>query len=304
MQAVVTNVVVSHLASGDAFFSGSALLVLAVFVATAFRGGWLRWARNFCLMLGAILVTLSVTPLPRWAYVLLTLVTLAWLLMQASQRVSSKWRHVTAACTVFGWLAAVAWEVPYHLRPELPVVASPALGVIGDSVTAGMQIGENEPETWPRILARARHIRVNDQSQPGAKCASALKQAALLTPADTIVVMEIGGNDLLGTTSTADFERDLQTLLSEICRPGRTVVLFELPLLPFCQGYGRAQRQLCREHGVYLIPKHVLLGVLRAGGATIDSIHLTAAGQERLADETWRVIGPEFETLPKQQPGN
>lgn len=300
MQAVVTNVIVSHLASGDAFFSGSALLVMAVVVATAFRGDWVRWARNFCLMLGAILVTLSVTPLPRWAYVLLTLVILAWLLMQGSQRVSSKCRHVTAACTVFGWLAAVAWEVPYHLRPELPVVASPALGVIGDSVTAGMQIGENEPETWPKILARARHIRVNDQSQPGAKCASARKQAALLTPADTIVVMEIGGNDLLGTTSTDDFERDLRALLSDICQQGRTVVLFELPLLPFCQGYGRAQRQLCREHGVYLIPKHVLLGVLRAGGATIDSIHLTAAGQERLADETWRVIGPAFAQMPNQ----
>lgn len=300
LQAVVTNVITSHLASGEAFFSGSALLMLAVVVATAFRGGWVRWARNFCLMVGTILVTLSVTPLPRWAYVLLTLVTLAWLLMQGSQRVSPKWRHVTAACTVFGWLAAAAWEVPYHLRPELPVVTSPALGVIGDSVTAGMQIGENEPETWPRILARARHIRVNDQSQPGAKCASARKQAALLTPVETVVVMEIGGNDLLGTTSTDEFERDLQALLSDICRPGQTVVLFELPLLPFCHGYGRVQRRLCREHGVYLIPKRVLLGVLRAGGATIDSIHLTAAGQQRLADETWRVIGPVFSPTPEK----
>lgn len=296
----VTNSIVSHLASGDAFFSGSALLGLAVVLATAFRGGWVRWVRNFCLMMGAILVMLSVTPLPRWAYVLLTTVTLAWLLMQGSQRVRPKWRQVAAACTVLGWLAAVAWEVPYHLRPALPAVASPALGVIGDSVTAGMQIGENEPETWPRILARAQQIRVNDQSQPGAKCASARKQAALLTPADTVVVLEIGGNDLLGTTSTADFERDLQALLSDVCQPRRTVVLFELPLLPFCHGYGRAQRRLCREHGVYLIPKHVLLGVLRAGGATIDSIHLTAAGQEHLADETWRVIGPALAPSSKK----
>lgn len=300
MLDLVTDALVYHLASGDAFFSGSALLVLSVVVATAFRGGWVRWARNFCLMLGAILVTLSVTPLPRWAYVLLTLVTLAWLLMQGSQRVGPKWQRCATACTVLGWLAAVAWEVPFHLRPQLPAVTSPALGVIGDSVTAGMQIGENEPTTWPRILASTRHIQVHDESQPGAKCAPARKQAALLTPAETVVVMEIGGNDLLGTTSTADFQRDLQALLSDICRPGRIVVLFELPLLPFCHGYGRAQRQLCREYGVYLIPKHVLLGVLRAGGATIDSIHLTAAGQQRLADETWRVIGPAFASSPKQ----
>jgi acyl-CoA thioesterase-1 len=230
--------------------------------------------------------------------VLLTFCTLAWLLMQGLQRASLRWKRIAAACTVLGWLAAAALEVPYHLRPMVSAVTLPALGVIGDSVTAGMQIGENEPETWPKILARSRHIRVNDQSQPGAKCASAMKQAALLTPADTVVVMEIGGNDLLGTTSAADFERDLQALLSDVCRPGRTVVLFELPLLPFCQGYGRAQRRLCREYGVYLIPKHVLLGVLRAGGATIDSIHLTAAGQQHLADETWRVIGPAFAPSP------
>lgn len=163
MLNLVTDAIVHHLASGDAFFSGSALLVLAVVVATAFRGGWVRWARNFFLMLGTILVTLSVTPLPRWAYVLLMVVTLAWLLMQGSQRGSQKWKRCAAACTVLGWLAAVAWEVPFHLRPQVPAVTSPALGVIGDSVTAGMQIGDNEPETWPRILARARHIREVDR---------------------------------------------------------------------------------------------------------------------------------------------
>jgi acyl-CoA thioesterase-1 len=70
--------------------------------------------------------------------------------------------------------------------------------------------------------------------------------------------------------------------------------MFELPLPPFYNEFGRIQRRLARAHGVALIPKWVLLGVLRGQAATLDSIHLSPAGQREMARSVWSVIGPAF----------
>jgi acyl-CoA thioesterase-1 len=46
---------------------------------------------------------------------------------------------------------------------------------------------------------------------------------------------------------------------------------------------------------VALIPKRVLLAVLRRDGATLDSVHLSQAGHERMAEVVWDVVRPAFE---------
>jgi len=188
------------------------------------------------------------------------------------------------------WIVAVCWELPHHRLPVVPPIADPVIGVLGDSVTAG--INDRGPPTWPRLLAEERGLMIHDCSQPGATAASARKQAVELQGDENLLILEIGGNDLLASASAADFEHDLDALLSDVCQPGRTVVMFELPLLPFCHAYGRAQRRLCDQYGVRLIPKRVLLGVLLTGGATIDSVHLTAEGQRQMAAEIGKLLGP------------
>ena len=120
------------------------------------------------------------------------------------------------------------------------------------------------------------------------------KQADQLPSAGGLVLLEIGGNDLLGDTPTADFERDLNLLLARIRAPGRTVLMFELPLPPLSNEYGRIQRRAAARHGVRLIPKRIFMSVLAADGATLDSIHLSDAGHERMAAEIWRIIAPAY----------
>ena len=58
------------------------------------------------------------------------------------------------------------------------------------------------------------------------------------------MLLEIGGNDLLGDTTPAGFESGLDNLLRVVSRPGRVVVMLELPLPPFFNEYGRAQRRV------------------------------------------------------------
>ena len=123
----------------------------------------------------------------------------------------------------------------------------------------------------------------------------AVKSQANQLPAEGgLVLIEIGGNDLLGETTSAQFERDLNQLLSQIRAPGRTLVMFELPLPPLCNEYGRIQRRLAARYGVRLIPKRVFISVLAGGGATLDSIHLSEAGHQQMADSVWAVIDPAY----------
>ncbi|HEX5106265.1 MAG TPA: hypothetical protein VFV87_20740, partial [Pirellulaceae bacterium] len=90
------------------------------------------------------------------------------------------------------------------------------------------------------------------------------------------------------------FERDLDRLLERVAVPGRTIVMFELPLPPLANEYGRIQRRLAAKYGVRLIPKRVFISILAADGTTLDSIHLSDAGHQRMADAVWSIIEPAY----------
>ncbi len=106
-----------------------------------------------------------------------------------------------------------------------------------------------------------------------------------------MILLEIGGNDLLGRPTPAEFERDLNELLLAVCKPDRLVVMLELPLLPLQAPYGRIQRRLAGEHGVYLVPKRFLAKVLGAPGSTMDGLHLSPRGSQLMAETMDKTIG-------------
>ena len=186
------------------------------------------------------------------------------------------------------WLAAELVELPYQFSPRVPPLGHPALGIIGDSLTAGM--GEQNVVTWPGILADRHGVVVHDHSQAGANLATALRQAASVSSDERLVLLEIGGNDILGETTPSGFEAGLARLLSAVCRPGRVVVMLELPLPPTYNAFGRIQRRLARQYQTLLVPKRVLLGILQEPGTTLDTIHLSQAGHQRMSDAIWAVV--------------
>jgi len=137
-------------------------------------------------------------------------------------------------------------------------------------------------------------VHVQDLSHVGETAASALKRARQQTIDSPIVLVEIGGNDILGPTTTKQFARDLDALLSHLKLPGRQVAMFELPLPPFYHEFGRIQREVADRHQVLLIPKRVFLGLLAGNGATLDSIHLSQAGHQQMAQLVWEFIAPAY----------
>ena len=279
-----------HIASGQAFFLGSGLILLGLALSALVKSKAVLVLRDLGVLVGVIFVTVSATPLPYWLYGVLGVITFTWLVLEwIRTKVGKKWLVSFRLAVLVSWLIAMAVELPYHVLPSVPPLRRPDLLVIGDSVTAGTG---DKKTTWPQLLARQQSIVVHDFSQMGATVASAMKQARRLQDKDGLILLEIGGNDLLGTTTAAKFQHGLEELLASVCRPGRTVVMFELPLVPFTNEFGRQQRILANQYGVLLVPKRIFLRVLTTEGATEDGIHLTPAGHQLMADTVWDVIRP------------
>jgi acyl-CoA thioesterase I len=129
-----------------------------------------------------------------------------------------------------------------------------------------------------------------DVAVSGADATTALRQAEQVIGHESLVIVEIGGNDILRENAPEVFERGLNAVLAKLRERSHTVVMLELPLPPFNNRYGEAQRRLAKRHGVILIPKRVLLGVLTSEGARVDNVHLSAHGQEVMARAIWGLI--------------
>ncbi|QDT65869.1 SGNH/GDSL hydrolase family protein [Calycomorphotria hydatis] len=266
--------------SGRFFFAGNALVILSVCLASS----RIKWVSRFSLLIsfiGVLLVTVSSTPVIAFLDWLALGIWFCWIFFE---RRKLKLKPVivqrSRVAVAISALLLICLEAPYHFSPRVSISREDSIAVVGDSVSAG--IGE-ETTVWPEIVENSLKIDVDNFSQAGATAGKALLQAESLNTSHRVLLIEIGGNDLLGIGSPEQFYSSLNQLLEKCTRYDRHTLMFELPLPPFCNEYGRIQRRLAVRHNVQLIPKARFAEVLRSGGATIDSIHLSDVGHQSMA---------------------
>jgi acyl-CoA thioesterase-1 len=287
------NYLIFHFVSGKAFFTGSLLLILA--------GTILFWPKNkfskiislSLSIVGITCIVLSATPLPVWFYGLWFVIMMIWLLLDFLIRNRRpKCSFIIRIAFILYILIMVFYEANYYRTPSLAVVKYQKIFVIGDSISAG--IGKNE-KPWPAILSQTYKINMVNLAQAGATVESALDQVTKITEEveEALVILEIGGNNLISRLPTKEFEKHLEKLLTSVWKPNRIVIMLELPLFPFCNSYGRIQRDLARQYDVFLVPKHLFADILKTDGTTTDGVHLTAKGQELIANMIWSIISNE-----------
>ncbi|MBX3443049.1 MAG: hypothetical protein KF774_11645 [Planctomyces sp.] len=280
-----------HFASGDAVFTGLALGLVAQLLVQTPRGRSrvvTRRAAGWLAAIGVVLIVLSSTPLAGWQS--LGLAAACWPLAACLWTRGHRGPWLRGGLAAYAALAGVI--AVDEVRPTRGGAASPGLSdapiyVIGDSLSAA----DTDPRAvaWPQMLSD-KGLNVVNLAHVGATARSALQQVERIPRGPALVVLLIGGNDILGTTSASAFERDLSDLLAKASGPERVLVLFELPLPPLFHAYGAAQRRQSRAHGALLITKRRLSRIFCAAGATLDGIHLSNAGQRLLAVEVEKIL--------------
>jgi lysophospholipase L1-like esterase len=293
----VIRIVAFEFAGGDAFFLGLALLVTGGLAAVWRDGARVRACFRLATICSCLVIAASGTPLPLWFYGIgLSLIAVSLLPRPpALANVRARRRFRVVVLLLASWCAAGAvWEFSYRLPPRLDdTIHYDALVVIGDSVSAGV-LGSTE-WTWPKEFRKRHGVRVEDLSAEGATARLALSQARSLNEYGknfrAVVVIEIGGNDYFELVPPADFESDLDRLLTTLATPDRRIIMLETPLPPFYNDYGRVERELATRHRVPLISKREFARVLFTSGATLDTVHLSEKGHGLFADMVWQQVG-------------
>lgn len=277
-----------QLASGLSLYTGLSLLALGWTLSRLREPS--RVVRGLELMLiavGAAGVVLSSVPAPRWLIVVWCLTLLVFLGVHRRRGWPGRAASVSL---VLVSLMIVVVDLPYQLSPRPPDDPPTRVTILGDSLSTG--IGRvSAARLWPRRLGRHYPVRVRNLSRGGARLQDALKllETHDLTLDRETVVLEIGGNDLLEGTPPKDFRRRLDALLGRI--EARDVLMFELPLPPLGFAYGRIQRRLADQHGVRLIPRRHLSGLLFGSTTTLDGLHFSEEGHRRMARLVARHLG-------------
>ena len=247
-------------------------------------------------VLGAILVLLSAAPFPILTYVVWVSLLVAALWARGTKGEDRKrFRQCGFPLFLAFSVACAAWEVVQARAPVIAYTPGEHWCVIGDSLSMG---ADSQDRNWPGVLGKRLEATVDNFSAGGSKVRAASSSARLVKEDVSLVLLEIGGNDLFYDTPVSEYDSGLRALLEAVRRPGRRVVMFELPLPPFYNRYGRVQRAAAKEYGVVLIPKHVLAGVIGTPGATLDGLHFSHKGHDILAQALYSLVHVQSPEAP------
>ena len=84
-------------------------------------------------------------------------------------------------------------------------------------------------KTWPTVLAQIANLDVVNLAQAGATTQSAMHKQGRSPPRIRFVILEIGGNDLLGDTTAAEFRDQLEKLLIKLAAADQALIMFDSP---------------------------------------------------------------------------
>jgi lysophospholipase L1-like esterase len=210
---------------------------------------------------------------PPYGYATVGLIVLLVIAVPLAPSSRVRWA-VRVTLTIAG-LAAVAAEAAWQFPSPVELSADTTVVVVGDSLSAG-------PEAWPATFARMSGCRLDNRAAAGARVSGAATQLRTPTQTPCLLIFALGGNDLLGGMAPDAFARDLEAATALSRTSACQVVMLALPIYPFQNGYGRAQREVARDHGMTLLPRSVLARALTWPGNTTDGLHLSAQGHDHL----------------------
>lgn len=182
--------------------------------------------------------------------------------------------------------------------PDIPNLDSPGRTIVclGDSITSGT--GAAPGPAYPALLTSRLGTEVINQGVPGDTAEGGLARVDEALAADPwLVVVELGGNDILRRIPPERTEAALRQILQRLLDAKVAVLLVELDV-PFAGRYAEIYERLGDEYDVPVL-EDTLGDILTDASLKADPIHPNARGHEVLAEEMAEEIEPLLEARRK-----
>ncbi len=232
------NSVALYFASGEPLYPGAVLLLLALVVSPYIQQRWQLRLRNLAASIALAMIVMACPPFA-WTVDVIFLVAFGvWFVTWDLRRPKGTLQIASASFLTALLIIFPIIEVSHRQMPMIAGTRGDHLVIVGDSISSGI---DARVPSWPMIMQEITGIPTKNLSQPGTTAMDGMDMATKVTPDDRVVLVEIGGNDLLSGVPSTEFDSSLEAILSKLAAPGRTVVMFELPLLPHRIAYGQIQ---------------------------------------------------------------
>jgi lysophospholipase L1-like esterase len=193
-------------------------------------------------------------------------------------------RRITLALPLLSFLLA-------GCRPDIPNLDSRGHTIVclGDSITAGT--GAEPGPAYPELLNRRLGTEVINQGVPGDTAEAGLARVDQALAADPwLVIVELGGNDILNRIPPERTEAALRQVLERLLAARVAVLLVELDV-PFAGRYAEIYERLGDDYDVPVLDD-TLGDILTDARLKADPIHPNAQGHEVLAADLAEEIEP------------
>ena len=188
-------------------------------------------------------------------------------------------------------LAACGQEVPNLDSPGRTIVC------LGDSITSG--VGAAPAQPYPGLLAEKLGVEVINAGVPGDTSEDGLARLGEVLALDPwLVIVELGGNDILRQVSPARSEAALRRILDRLLAARVVPVLVEIEV-PFRGGYAEVFERIEEDYDIPVV-EDTLGEILLDASLKADPLHPNAEGQRILAEAIAEVVEPIIEARGKR----
>ncbi len=202
---------------------------------------------------------------------------------------------------IFLWILLVllaGYRLFFH-SPKIRNVIPQGQNIIcfGDSLTSG--IGATQGRDYPSQLARLLNRDIINAGIPGDTTASGLARLEkdVLARSPKIVVITLGGNDLLrGIAKEAAFA-NLQTIIEAIQDKGALVVVGGIKFPFLDKGFAKEYKKVCKATGAVFVPD-ILGGIIDKNHLMSDRIHPNGDGYGIMAEKFYGAVKKYIESNP------
>lgn len=202
----------------------------------------------------------------------------------------SKWFWGAVVLLVVGWWYFIGSQTePVNADgPGTTIIA------FGDSLTQG--VGASAGNDYVSVLSRMSGKTIINRGRAGETTEQAMRRLDrdVLQQDPRIVILFLGGNDMLRQVAVETTKANLDSMITQIQDKGAMVVLVGLSGMPLSDYHTPMFRDLAELRGVLLV-KNAMGGILTNVKLKSDQVHPNDEGYKIIAKRVYDVLKPYLE---------